>query len=153
MEQAKPDNGMAVGNVEARRLAKAITDIEERMKSSTVIITIRALSRKRWAELVAAHPPRDGVEDDTTFGVNVSTFVDVALAESIEGAVRADDGTQLDFTGKDWPEVAAEISNAQWQQFLFDLFRVNNLVTVGPTSGAASLVMRSSETSSAQPAS
>ena len=75
-----------------------------------------------------------------------------ALADAITGATRASDGEPVGgFTGADWPEVADEISNAQWQAFAFDLFRLNNGVTAGPTSRTASLVMRSSETNSEQP--
>lgn len=150
-ERAKPDSGMLVGNPEAKRLAEEITALEDRMKASTVVIEHRALTRKRWAELMAAHPAREGDEQDASFGVNVSTFVDAALADAITGAARASDGEPVDgFTGADWPEVADEISNAQWQAFAFDLFRLNNGVTAGPTSRTASLVMRSSETSSEQ---
>lgn len=151
-ERAKPDNGMLVGNAEERRLAAEITALEERMQESTVIVTHEALTRKQWAELVAAHPPREDSEEDASLGVNVSTFVDAALAVAITGAVRAHDGSTVEgFSGADWCEVADEISNAQWQQFAFDLFRLNNAVTVGPTSRTASLVMRSSEQTSEQP--
>ena len=151
-ERAKPDGGMLVGNAEERRLAAEITALEERMQESTVIVTHEALTRKAWAELVAAHPPREDSEEDASLGINVSTFVDAALSLAITGAVRAHDGSPVEgFTGTDWPEVADEISNAQWQQFALDLFRLNNAVTVGPTSRTASLVMRSSEPTSEQP--
>lgn len=149
-EQAKPDSGMLVGNPEAKRLAAEISALEEKMTASTVIVTTRALTRKRWAELVEAHPPRDENKDDEAFGVNVSTFVDAAMAESIESVTRADSGEAVDFTGTDWPEAADEMSNAQWNDFARDLFRLNNAVTVGPTSRTASLVMRSSEKNSEQ---
>lgn len=150
-EQAKPDSGMLVGNPEAKRLAAEISALEEKMTASTVIVTTRALTRKRWAELVEAHPPRDENKDDEAFGVNVATFVDAAMAESIESVTRADDGEAVGFTGADWPEAADEMSNAQWNDFARDLFRLNNAVTTGPTSRTASLVMRSSETSSERP--
>ena len=151
-EQAKPDSGMLVGNPEAKRLAAEISALEEKMTASTVIVTTRALTRKRWAELVEAHPPRDENKDDEAFGVNVSTFVDAAMAESIESVTCASNGEPVEgFTGADWPEAADEMSNAQWNDFARDLFRLNNAVTTGPTSRTASLVMRSSEKNSGQP--
>ena len=151
-ERTKPDSGMLVGNPEAKRLAAEITALEERMKASTVIVEHRALTRKRWVELMEAHPPREGNEQDAQFGVNVETFVDAALADAITGATGASDGEPVEgFTGADWHDTANDISNAQWQQFAFDLFRLNNGVTAGPTSRTASLVMRSSETTSEQP--
>ena len=151
-EREKPDSGMLVGNPEAKRLAAEISALEEKMTASTVIVTTRALTRKRWAELVEAHPPRDENKDDEAFGVNVSTFVDAAMAESIESVTYASNGEPVEgFAGADWPEAADEMSNAQWNDFARDLFRLNNAVTTGPTSRTASLVMRSSEKSSGQP--
>ena len=130
-------------------LARVAPVIASASAASTVIVEHRALTRKRWAELMAAHPAREGNEQDAQFGVNVWTFVDAALADAITGATSASDGEPVEgFTGADWSEVADEISNAQWQQFAFDLFRLNNGVTTGPTSRTASLVMRSSETNS-----
>lgn len=150
-EKSKPDSGMLVGNPAVKRLAAEITALEDRMTESTVIVTHEALTRKAWAELVAVHPPREGNGEDDTFGVNLETFVDAALAVAITGAVRAHDGSPVEgFTGADWHEVADEISNAQWQTFAFDLFRLNNAVTAGPTSRTASAVMRSSEPTSGQ---
>ena len=148
----KPDMRREPVVPEAKQLAEEITALEERMKASTVIVEHRALTRKRWAELMAAHPAREGDEQDASFGVNISTFVDAALADAITGATRASDGEPVEgFTGADWPEAADEMSNAQWNDFARDLFRLNNAVTTGPTSRTASLVMRSSEKSSGQP--
>lgn len=151
-EKAKPDTGMLNGNPEARRIAAEITSLEEQMRDSTVIVTIRALPRKRWAELLESHPAREGNETDAEFHVNISTFVDAAISESIESVTRASDGEAVDFTGADWPEAADEMSNAQWNEFALDLFRLNNAVTANPTSRAASAVMRSSEANSGLPA-
>lgn len=150
-ERAKPGTEMLAGNPEARRLAEEITGLEAQMVASTVVVTLRALTRKRWAELVAAHPPREDNEDDAAYRVNVSTFVDAAMVESIEKVTRADNSEVVDFAGTDWPEAADEMSNAQWNEFAVDLFRLNNGVTAGPTSRAASLLMRPSEANSGQP--
>ena len=148
-EAGKPEGEMLVGNPDAKRLAQEAEALEKRMEESTVIVEHRALSRKRWAELVKAHPPREDSDQDAQFGVNVETFVDAALAEAITGATRATDGTPVEgFTGADWHETADDISNAQWQEFALDFFKLNNGVVTGPTSGTASLVMRSSEKSS-----
>lgn len=150
-ERAKPDTGMMNAGSEARRLAEQITDLEAQMVASTVVFTLTALPRKRWAELEAGHPPREDNKIDATYGVNVSTFVDAAMPESIESVKRASDDEPVDFSGADWTEAADEMSNAQWQEFAVDLFRLNNGVTAGPTSRAASALMRSSAANSEQP--
>ena len=150
-EREKPDSGMLVGNPEAKRLAEEITALEDLMQESTVIVTHEALSRKQWTELVAAHPQREGVADDETWGVNVSTFVDAALRLVVTDAAYAKSGARADrYTDPAWT-ASETLSNAQWNEFAFDLFRLNNTVTAGPTSRTASLVMRSSEKNSEQP--
>ena len=150
-ERAKPDNGMLAGNPEIRRLAAEITAIERAMDKNTLRFTLAAVTRKVWAEAVAAHPAREDNEQDAERGVNVSTFVDAVMAHSIVSVTHKESGETVDFTGADWHEAADEMSNGQWEEFAAKVFLLNNGVVGRPTSRAASLVMRSSETSSEQP--
>ena len=150
-EREKPDSGMLVGNPEAKRLAEEITALEDLMQESTVIVTHEALTRKQWAEMKAAHPPRDGETEDGEYGVNLDTFVDAVLRLAVTDAVYAKSGARADrYTDPAWT-ASETLSNAQWSEFAFDLFRLNNAVTTGPTSRTASLVMRSSEKNSGRP--
>jgi hypothetical protein len=63
-------------------------ELRERMQESTVEFRIRAVSRRRWTELVAAHPPRkdaDGnvVRRDMLVQVNYEAFFDALIPESL----------------------------------------------------------------------
>lgn len=51
------------GNPEANRLAQRIKDLEAEAEKSTVDVTLQALPRKQWADLVAKHPPLDKAQD------------------------------------------------------------------------------------------
>lgn len=149
----KPQTEMLNGNLEALRIAEQITAAEEAMAASTVVFTIRALGRKRWAELQEAHPAREGDEQDAEYGVDVFPFINAVLADpdAIVSVVNKASGEVVDFTGTDWPETAAEISNGQWNEFARKVLVLNNGVVARPTSRAASLEMRRSETTSEQP--
>lgn len=149
----KPQADMLNGNTEALRIAKEITAVEEATAASTVVFKIRALSRKRWAELQEAHPAREGDEQDAEYGVDVFPFINAVLAEpdAIVSVVNKATGEAVEFKGSDWPDTAAEISNGQWNEFARKVLVLNNGVVARPTSRAASLEMRRSETNSEQP--
>ena len=52
-------------------------------EESAIHVTLTALGRKQWRELVAAHKPREGNDSDAAVGVNEETFKDVLVAASI----------------------------------------------------------------------
>lgn len=59
-----------------------------RMQESTVDFRLRAVSRRRWTELVAAHPPRKDAEGnvirrDMLVQVNYEAFFDALIPESL----------------------------------------------------------------------
>src|SRR5690606_3094284 len=116
------------GNTEALRIAKEITAVEEATAASTVVFKIRALSRKRWAELQEAHPAREGDEQDAEYGVDVLPFINAVLAEpdAIVSVVNKATGEAVEFKGSDWPDTAAEISNGQWNEFARKVLVLNN---------------------------
>lgn len=49
-----------------------------------VVVQLHAQPRKMWRSLMDQHGPRDAVEDDKTFGVNMATLPDALLAVSID---------------------------------------------------------------------
>jgi len=51
------------GNAEAHSLAQRIKDLESEAEKSTVEVTLQALPRKQWADLVAKHKPQDKGQD------------------------------------------------------------------------------------------
>ncbi|VXC08800.1 hypothetical protein [Aeromicrobium sp. 9AM] len=63
---------------------------------SALDIKVKALGRRKWRELVAAHPPREDSRSDQAVGVNEDTFKDVLIAASVvEPDLSEDDLDQL----------------------------------------------------------
>jgi hypothetical protein len=92
---AGPDDGRMVGTkLSEKRLAEAITALEEQMRESTVVFRLRALTPARWAALTAEHPPRKGedgnVDDRDYIGVNKDTFFPELVRQSVVAPVLDD---------------------------------------------------------------
>lgn len=52
-------------------------------KESSIVVTVGALGRKGWRELVKAHPPREDNDSDEEMGVNEESFKDALVPVSI----------------------------------------------------------------------
>ena len=130
-------------SADMRAVAAKILDIEKKMDESTVCVKLKALKRAEFAELIAAHPPREDNDVDSHFGFNTDTFADAAIPKSIVGAQRKLSGKKVDFTGDDWAEVSEELSDAQYADFTSALIGINRQATSVPFSQTASAVNRS----------
>jgi hypothetical protein len=78
-EAASKTDGDSLAGSPAVAIARRMEALREEMDAATVTFTVRALSRKRYQALVAAHPPRrdekgDVLDDDREMGVNQTTF-------------------------------------------------------------------------------
>lgn len=58
LEAATHVTGSIGGNPDLRRIADEIAAVEAEQEASTATITLRSVSRRRWMDLLAAHPPR-----------------------------------------------------------------------------------------------
>lgn len=128
---------------DASRLAAEIREIEERMESDTLLFRIRAVTRKRWAEAVAANPPREGEESDEAAGMHVSAMFDELLSEPgvIVSVTRKTTGEVVDFDpATEWLPLSEEMSDAQFSEFGQKVFDLNRGVIARPFSRAASRV-------------
>lgn len=67
----------------AMNLAKKHDAKKAEAEATAVSVTVWAVSRKEWAELADAHPPRDGDSEDKRRGVNMKTFPEALLAVSL----------------------------------------------------------------------
>lgn len=128
----------------AQAAAKKVQDLEQRMADSTLRFTLTALSNKRWTELEGQHEPREDDSVDAAYGVNISTFVDAAMGESITAVAEKNTGKPVDFAPGDWPALADEMTNAQWDAFAIALFELNKQRRAPDFSKAASRVIRNS---------
>lgn len=137
-------------STEIRDAAAAVQAIEQQMRDHTVRFTLQALPRKRWAEFVAANPPRPGDETDKALDVDVSAL-DAVIVQAIT-SVQNRDGSDVPFApATDWEPLADEMSTAQWNDFAQAVLALNNGVTSAPFSPAASLVIQRSEQTSKRP--
>ena len=116
--------------------AARILELEKLMQDSVLVFTLQALPTKKWEELKAAHPARDGDETDAMFGVNVSTFVDVAMPDSVLSVVQKTTGDAVEWGT--WDALEGQLSNGQWQVFAVRLMEANNTRGAVPFSRAVS---------------
>jgi hypothetical protein len=56
----------------------------EAAEARGVVVALHHIPRKEWRALRAAHPPRDGDDEDATFDVNVDTMPEELLPKSID---------------------------------------------------------------------
>lgn len=131
-----------------REAAEAVRQLEDAMREHTVFFTIQAMRRKDWVEFEESHPARAGHDDDKAYDLDLSAL-DEAISASIV-AVKSSTGEDVPLVpAKDWPALADEMSNAQWQAFAIAVLQANRGVVVTPFSQTASLeIRRSAPTSS-----
>lgn len=105
-----------------------VRNLEKKALDGLLVFTIRAIPRKRFAELEAEHPPREGDKNDEFTNVNLSTFIDAVLSEpgSIASVARKSTGEAIPFDGpSEWAALADEMSDGQWQEFAIPTLTVN----------------------------
>jgi len=110
------------------------------MEAATVTFRLRALPRRRWRELFAAHPPRKN-PDGSTFqrdflGVNYEAFFDALLKEVIVEP-QLDDET-LDLL------LSEKLTDRQWEQLTDVAWNLNRGTVDIPFSQADSQNRRTS---------
>lgn len=109
----------------SRGLAQKVSDIEERMKESTVEFLVRGLKRGDWNEMVAEHAPREGNALDKSYGFNVEALMVAAIPKCITG-VENRSGEPLDFdVAAEWEALADDMTDSQYEDFVLAVLRVN----------------------------
>lgn len=137
-KQKTPKTRLAADLPDDERLAKAHDDlVAEARTEGSVVVSLRALNRVQWRDLVAAHPPRKDNEGDETFGINEESFSDALVPLSITGVK---------------PEVVVadlleELSSAQFDVLYGMAFRLNRRVDVSPKERLSSGSLSSGATS------
>jgi hypothetical protein len=108
--------------------------LEKQALDGLLVFRLRALPKKRFAELEAEHPPREGNKNDEFTGVNLSTFIDAVMVEpgTVVSVTRKATGEVEPFNpGADWLSLADQMSNGQWEAFVQPVLVVNR-GTVAP---------------------
>lgn len=130
--------GSLEGNPEARRLADEITALETAMAEHVIEIRLRALPRKRWASLIAAHPARkdDANNPVDPNGYNADTFVAAALRECV---------VEPDLDDELWTILIDErLSDGQYEVLTTAMWELNRAGVNVPFSRAASRIRQAS---------
>lgn len=76
LAKAKDDNNSIGGNPQIPELTVRIGELREQMREATIEFKIRGLSRRRYTEIVAKHPPREGNKADAMLGMNIDDVVE-----------------------------------------------------------------------------
>ena len=126
-KRSAPDARLTGESKAVRDLKKRIQDLEKAMLESVVVFTVRALPKKRFVELEAAHAPRDDNEADKHYGVNIATFIDAVMTEpgTLVSVTYKATGDRVDFESRDWPALADEMTTGQWQEFAIPVLVLN----------------------------
>lgn len=61
--KGQPNDERLSGNVEAKKIAEQIKKLEAEAKANSIDVTMQALDRKTWSDLVVKHPPTNKNED------------------------------------------------------------------------------------------
>lgn len=80
--RARASRKLAGSNDEVE-LARQVQAVEEEMAASTITVTLRALTRRPWMQLVQSHPPRKDNEGDKQLGINQDTFFDALIGACV----------------------------------------------------------------------
>lgn len=149
LDQARTSGDQRLGNAEVAERAHTVQNLEQQMAEVTLRFRLRALSRRRWQELGEEHSPRDGNKQDQAMGVNIATFFDAVAMESIFAVNEKVSGRPVDFDAKaEWLDLADEMTDGQYRQFVDEILSQNRSVTAAPFSRTASLLIQASEESS-----
>lgn len=80
--EAKKADSMSAGTG-VRALEAQLEKLRKQAEASTVTFKLRAVGRKRWTELMAEHPPREGNTKDTLVGANEDTLAEALIREGL----------------------------------------------------------------------
>jgi hypothetical protein len=110
----------------AVKIAKQMAELEREMRDSTVVFTLRGLSRTHWKAMAATHPPVEGVDEGE---VNEEGFVTEMIAECcVEPAMTVEQAGRL----------RDQVTDGQWQELATASWQLNKSMIGVPFSLAAS---------------
>lgn len=93
-------------------------------KQRAVVVELRHVGRKKWRELVDAHPPREGNENDAAVGVNEFELMEALVPASIHKPEFDSDRDRDDFLDS--------LSDAQFELLYMTAFMLNRTVAAAP---------------------
>ena len=80
-------------------------ELVERVESSTIRFTMRALPRRQWTDLVKNHPPRKDHREDRQVGFNEETLYEALVRACIVEPVPSDE---------EWAQIDEVLTEGEW---------------------------------------
>jgi len=122
---AKKSAGDRLASKAVREAQTAFDEATERGTSSVLDVELEALSRKRFAEVVANHPPREGDKTDEHYSLNWDAFLSEALPESVKSVKERATGAVVEVSAAEWVEALDEISDGQYTTLALTILDLN----------------------------
>lgn len=116
--------------VAAQAYDEFVTDAETR----AVSVTLMAVGRKEWREIVAKHPPREDDKADQRVGFNVQTLGDDAVPACLTAPTFATDAAR-----EEWLD---SLSHAQFERLFNAAFELNAGMAPDPKADLSSRLAR-----------
>lgn len=132
LAKAQQSPGDKLTDTGPRAIAQQIEDLRAEMSEATLVVTMRAMPRRQWAELVAAHPAPKG--SDLAF--NADSLAPALVRMSIVDPVLSDE---------QWEQLDAVLTDAQFDELALTANALNRRPVDVPFSLAASRTLRNSE--------
>ena len=131
------ESGVLADGAEAYRIAGQIQVLREQMKDSTAVFRLRAMTRKAWAELVAAHPPARDDEIEQALGYHPDSFFPALIRAS---------AVDPELTAEQWDRLIDDtLTSRQYDDLIDTTLALNRRPIDVPFSPAASRTLRASE--------
>lgn len=105
-----------LNNDSVKKLEIRSAELYKAQEESTLVFTLRALPRAKWAEIKESNPPRDGNNVDESLGYNADTAIAKALMTDGTIARVEQLGEPIEFTTEDWAGIVDDLSDGQWQE-------------------------------------
>ena len=79
LQEAREREPSSMGDDGGAAVAAQIEDLRQQMKEAMITFRLRALPRRRFAELLTNYPPREGNRQDQLAGANVDEFSEAVV--------------------------------------------------------------------------
>lgn len=109
-------------------------DFMAEAEKRAALVVVRALPRREYRDLLKAHPPREGDEQDESWGFNVDDFGDAMVPPAVIEPAFSSDHAKATFL--------ESLSTAQWTTVFAAAVTVNSGALPDPKARISSAVMQ-----------
>ena len=139
LAQAITEDSRTNREPQAIACAERVREIEDRIEDAKTAFRFVAIGRRKWADLVALHPPsKDDLKRDARADINSATFPIAAVAASCADPKMSEDEAR---------RLEMALNDTQWQRLWSDCLEVNLGGLATPKSHLAGSILRASEPS------